>query len=159
MKHLFVTAVAAVATLVFGGAAVAKCTPVPPKKWEGGFMVATGGWVSGLTFRLNGCSFGGLEQLNGFDAAVLEVEGYGGLPALFEYTAAGAQIGGLTGTFFTKECEAQDSFTAERDTPTQITIPANAHWLLLEGANWAVNVEATMESKGMKCEKKKRGRK
>lgn len=138
--------------LVASAAAQDVCTPVAPKKWEGTITFG-GGWVGTTTFEQGGCSWSGADQLNGSDAVVWDVTGYGGVTASITQSPSPAVHRGLQGYFLNENCERGGSWgMTEPNTPYAIGVPEGAKWVVIFQQYGAVNTTVTMETAGRECE-------
>lgn len=160
MRYMLKIAVAVVVAFSLGtSSTLAACKSVPPKEWEGQILFPSGGFVTLTYFTNNDCSFEGQEQLNGFDALIIDVSEYGGLTASVEWLD-GLAISGVSGHFRTSDCQRQSSWgPAEQQVPYPVAIPKGANWMVFLVPIGSSNISIKMESEGKKCKKKNKKKK
>jgi hypothetical protein len=137
MKRLIRTAIIVVAVMSLTAAAAAEeCTPTEPKDTTAHIEFAPPGGVSvAITyFEGQGCKWNGLDQLNGFDGVVLDVEGQGGTGSIVGTVGLGTVLVTLEGHFLDADCKQIQGSSFEYGTDANtysLTIPETAKWLAI----------------------------
>jgi hypothetical protein len=129
------------------------CVALPPKEWTGTVAVGTGGWVTQSFFEHAACNWNGAEGLNGFDAYVMDISEYAGLPLSIETTAAASGVQPfLSGLFLNGECQRAGFFgTTDRGAPATASVPLEAKWIVIFPSAGASQVGLKITSPGRTC--------
>lgn len=146
------------------------CTPVPPAEWTASLQVLHQGVSSAVSlFETNGCKWGPMEQVNGTDGLVLDVEGHAGPADITLMVGDASVIHALTrGFFLDAGCRRMEgAFTARTGSDLQmtvnlLTIPQGAKWLAVDGTDqsFATNdLTVTVRAHGVDCPPIKKPRK
>lgn len=151
---LLMKAVVFLTALSVGVASAAvPCQPVAPKEWKGSFKVGFGGFVTTGVFERGGCTWNGLEAVNGFDYWVFEIDGYQKLPVTVTPDASG----NVSGYFLNERCERSGFFgPATAKTPASVAVPDLARWMVVGPSSGALATSVTIKAAGIKCPKKKK---
>jgi hypothetical protein len=171
MKNLIRSAIALGVVLCLGASAgAAPCIPTPPKDTTGRLEVLHQGQSAAAAyFQQNGCSWNGLDQLNGTDGLVLDVTGQAGpagVTGLLGDTSVIAVV--VQGYFLDGDCarvEGADwhisSSTAAAPLTEIVTIPTNAKWMVVDNtsANNGNDIDIAVHSDGTECAPKKKKKK
>lgn len=154
MKRWLIPVAACLAMLVMASAAAQDvCTPVAPKKWEGTIAYGGSGWVAPTVFENGGCTWNGADGLNGADALVWDVEGYGGVSATITQSSADGLHHPLQGYFLNENCERGGNWGfTEEGTPFSLGIPEGAKWAVVVQNYGGVQTTVTMDTPGRTCE-------
>lgn len=163
---LKVSAVIVVAMSLTGSAVAAKCEPIEEGDIEGHIELA---WpadqsLSASYFLENSCDWGDGEDLNGFDAVVLDVESVGGTTGSLTASASGVVAIGIKSQFLDADCSTVSEVPRQSATGDaySLEIPADAKWMLVVPASTnyvSRDVTVTLHSDGKDCSKKKKGKK
>lgn len=164
MKHFRTTAIGLflLAAMTLDAAAATVCTPIPPKEWTGHVQVARQGGSAALTyFENNGCNWNGLDQLNGTDGLVFDVEGQSGTGNASAIFGPNGTLGiAVQGYFLDASCKkinASDfhisGSVTSAPTADLITIPVGSKWMEINGATggFSNDINITVHSDGMDC--------
>lgn len=171
MKTLFRTGTAFFVFLCLtASASGVPCVPKPPKDLTGHLNVLHPGQsVAVEVFKNNGCSWDGLEGLNGTDGVVLDVAGMGGTGS---FTATLGQTSTVflvvQGHFLDEGCqpiaggEFHTTTTPAANPLAQlITIPATAKWMVIDStdANAGNDINLSVHYDGLDCPTKNKPKK
>ncbi|MGH2730752.1 MAG: hypothetical protein ACRDJI_09135 [Actinomycetota bacterium] len=127
------------------------CEPLPPNEWSGEFLAGAGGGFVGTTvFERQGCTWNGLDALNGFDALVFDIDGYQTLPVtIVPGESPGESVNGF---FLNDRCERSGFWpTATKDAPVTVAIPEQAKWLVAIPPGGGFSQSVTITSAGREC--------
>lgn len=164
MKHLRTTAIGLflLAAMTLHAAAATPCTPIPPKEWTGHLQVAHQGASAAISyFENNGCNWNGLDQLNGSDGVVFDVEGQSGTGNASAIFGPNATLGiAVQGYYLDANCKKIDGSdfhisgsVTSAPTADVITIPVGAKWMEIGGpaTGFSNDINLTIHSDGFDC--------
>lgn len=165
MKNIIKVSAAILLALSVAGSAVgATCKSVEATDIEGHIEVTwpSGQSLSATYFRENSCTWGDREDLNGFDAVVLDVESVAGTPgSLTADVGNGLFAIAITGEFLDADCGSVEGSEPIQQPATgktyEVKIPAGSKWLLIvpDSSYPSADVELVLHSDGKDCPKKK----
>ncbi len=172
MRYVARAVVGFVALVALSGSALAEdCTPVPPAEWNLhlDYVHSVHDSLAVDWFESHGCSWAGMDALNGSDGGVIDVGGHPG-PAgltLDQASVVSFRASAITGYFVDSACNriaGSDYRIRTKDpiyapAPFLVMIPTTAKWLVVANANlddWptgdmSVDKLLTVQSYGTDC--------
>lgn len=155
MKRSFLAPFALAVVLLIPVPALA-CQPVAARTWTGEIQLATHANAGRTAYLRNECKWPD-AQMNGLDAITFDVGSHAGLPATVTWdTDAAVKPDQVNGVFLTATCGSLPNTgwtQSSPRTPTAVTIPATAKWLLVSPYTLAPSkdLKIRVASPGRKC--------